>query len=105
MQPNFKKLALLGIASGLLVSQQVQAESEGLTATSHKSSCKGPQGCGGEKSSCKGPQGCGGEKSSCKGPQGCGGERSSCKGPNGCNGEIADNDSPKKKLSIQSQGK
>lgn len=97
MKPNFKKLALLGITSGLLVSQQVQAESEGVLSVSHKNSCKGEGGCGGSKSSCKGEGGCGGSKSSCKGEGGCGGSKSSCKGEGGCSGVLADNETPEKK--------
>lgn len=110
MKPNFKKLALLGITSGILVSQQVQAESEGVLSISHKNDCKGTGGCGGSKAECKGSGGCGGSKSECKGSGGCGGSKSECKGSGGCGGSkseckgsgncggvLADNGSPEKK--------
>jgi|GEM_PF-6895820 len=103
MKPNFKKLALLGLTSGLLVSQQVQAESEGLLSTSQDHSCKGQGGCHG-KSECKGSGGCGGAKSECKGSGGCGGAKSECKGSGGCGGsdragssDLAENDATDKK--------
>ena len=108
MNPNFKKLALLGITSGILVSQQVQAESEGILSPSHKSSCEGKGGCGGgSKASCEGKGGCGGgSKASCEGKGGCGGgSKSSCEGKGGCSGVIADNDSPEKKSPYASPDK
>lgn len=97
MKPNFKKLALLGITSGLLVSQQVHAESEGILSVTQNNHCNGKNGCGGEKDACKGKGGCGGDRSECKGKNGCGGERASCKGSQGCDGQVADNSSPEKK--------
>lgn len=96
MKPNFKKLALLGLTSGLLVSQQVQAESEGLLSTSQDHACKGKSGCGGDKSECKGKGGCGGDRSECKGKGGCGGAKSECKGKGGCS-DLADNEATDKK--------
>jgi len=78
---DLKKLAVLGITSGLLISNQVTADSMGedsfdnynFEKASPSSHCLGKNGCPGFVDKCKGKGGCGNFKDACKGKGGCGG--------------------------------
>lgn len=93
---EFAKLALMGLASGMLASNLIEAQqgihSEEIQKFIAANGCKGKSGCGGAiAQGCKGKNGCGGAVAQgCSGKSGCNGTvAQGCKGKNGCNGTVA----------------
>lgn len=88
----FKKLALLGLTSGLFVMQQAQAmdnSGQFSPGSAELNKCSGNGGCKSydKCKSCKSYDKCNNGR--------CKAFRDSCKGANGCKGLIAENDKPK----------
>lgn len=78
---NFKKLALMGMAGGMLLSSQAPISAgEGLESTTLLAGghCGGKNGCGGSNRGYQGSS-CGASRGSCGGAKNsCGGSRNSC---------------------------
>ena len=93
---EFVKLALMGLASGMLASNAIDALQNSPTASNMLASgCGGKGKCGGAiANGCGGKGKCSGTiAAGCGGKNGCGGAiASGCGGKNGCGGAIAEKD-------------